>query len=307
MPSIRSSAKAADSGSSTHPFRLSALECYGDLRLATKLCLMLILMFCLSTGSFSPFAHATKDYVVPVGQSERRMPTVTVTASRSRGGGSGLLSISMSGGGFSPFGAYTPFGDEYFFMSSCNRRRDDTSDLCKNICRIFPDSPKCPDSNKNKLPIPDSAEEILPPVTVSENKKKDDRKKLNLLNYSGPPALVLEPVEAVVPCIDSSRSHRMNFPIGTHRKRSIVSGEYYKIRFREEKLYKLVREAVDEMALPGKDGIAIDWKRGQEGGFYIYWNRITGNFRIGEISEGNLYEFSVNITFENDKMNKDEI
>lgn len=307
MPSIRSCENASNSGASTPWSRLSELRCYGDLILTAKLLLMLIIMFCLSIGSYSPFAHATKDYVVPVSQSERRMPTVTVTASRSRGGVSGLVSISMSGGGFSPFGAYTPFGDEYFFMLSCSRRRDDTSDICKNICRIFPDSPKCPDANKNKLPIPDSGEEILPPVTVSENRKKDDRKKLNLFNYSGPPTLVLKPVEAVVPCYATVTSRLMKFPTGTHRARRIVSGDYYIVHFDEEELYKLVREAANELALPGKDGKAVDWRRKQEGGFYIYWNRKTGKFRIGRITLGELHSSSVSVDYRYDNKTTDEV
>ena len=216
-----------------------------------------------------PFAHATKDYVVTANQSERRLSKVTVTASRSTGG-SGILSISTTGGGrYSPFGGYGPFEDEYFIARSCNRDRNKNSDLCKNLCWVFPESARCREIENNNRNKSDTNEDTLPTVTVTEDQKKDDRKKLKLLNQSGPVTLILDPVEAVVPCYTNVRSRPMRFPKGTHKERSIVNGEFYTVQFVEDRLYKLVREVADELALPGKDGKAVNWRRRQEGGFYI--------------------------------------
>ena len=285
--------------------RFSLLLSFGKLMATASFTLCVMVILSLSITQLTPTAHATKDYVVPVKQSELRMPAVRVTAKRPRGGGrSSSSSVLFSGGGgFSPFGGYGPIGDEYYFMQSCSRRKNE-SDLCKNVCFLFPNSEECKHTRDKEKRNPKEEEETLPTIEVEEQ-KTDDRKKLKLLNqrHSSPP-LILEPVEAIVQC---SNRYDMKFPRGSHRERSIVTGVFYRITFRKERLYKLVREAVDELALPGKDGEAIDWRRGQEGGFYIYWNRVTGKFRIGKISKGNLYSNSVTIHYSGDNMTRDEI
>ena len=52
----------------------------------------------------------------------------------------------------------------------------------------------------------------------------------------------------------------MKFPKGTYRAYNIILDSYYTIRFHESKLYKLVREVADELALAGNDGVAVDWR-----------------------------------------------
>lgn len=268
--------------------------------------LFVSIILCLSLMELTPNAYATEDHIVPVEQSERRLSKVTVTANRKRGGsGIGFLSISGAGG-YSPIGGYGLSGDEYFIALSCKRNPNNDSDLCKNLCWVFPESERCPASINNNRNNSDTDEKALPTVKVIEQQKNGDRRKLNLLNQSGPTTLILEPIEAIVPCYKTVQSPPMRFPKGTHQERNIVTGDFYTVQFDVEALYKFVREAAEELALPGTDGKAVDWRRLQEGGFYVYWNRKTGRFRIGRISIGELYAGSVRVDYEYDQKSPDE-
>ena len=126
--------------------------------------LVMTFVLCVSARYLMPFGHATEDYLVSADQSDRRLRKVTVTASRHTSG-SRFLSISIMGGRlYSPFSGYGPFKDEYLFARSCSRRRNNNSDLCKNMCWRFPWSAMCREIGKNNRNKSNTKKDTLPTV-----------------------------------------------------------------------------------------------------------------------------------------------
>ena len=263
-------------------------------------CLLALLIF-----SLTMFAHATEDFEVPT-DDERRLGTVVVTASRTRNNSYNFGSI-LNVGSSSPTIFGQNWGDEYYINMSCRRNVD--SIFCLNICQVIQGSAECEAwREKNNEPDPPEPVKIQDPILVTDQSKKDDRATLNFLTRNREPVLRLRPVKVTEKCETTTSNARvMMFPTRTFKAYNIVFDSYYIIRFRESKLYKLVREVADELALAGKDGIAVDWRNKQEAGLYIYWNYKTGNFRVGQTTYGALGTASVDIEYRNDKQTSDEV
>ena len=251
------------------------------------------------------FAHATKDFEVPT-DDERRLGTVVVTASRTSNSSFNFGSI-LNVGSSSPKMFGQNWGDEYYINLSCRRNKD--SNFCLNICQVIQGSAECEAwREKNNEPDPPEPIKIQDPIRVTDQRKKDDRAKLNLLNHSREPILRLRPIKVTEKC-DTTKSNArvMKFPKGTFKAYNMDLDIYYTIRFNESKLYKLVREVADELALAGKDGLAVGWRNNQETGLHIYWNFKTGNFRVGKTTYGELGNSSVSIEYRNENQTDEEI
>ena len=263
-------------------------------------CLLALLVLNLTS-----FSHATEDFEVPT-DDERRMGTVVVTASRTNNSSFNYGSI-LNVGSSSPIMFGKNWGDEYYINLSCRRNVD--SIFCSNICQVIQGSAECEAwREKNNEPDPPEPIKILDPIRVTDRSKEDDRSTLNFLIRNRESVLRLSPVRVTEKCETTTSNARvMRFPKGTYKAYNIVLDSYYTIRFRESKLYKLVREVADELALAGKDGVAVDWRNKQEAGLYLYWNFKTGNFRVGQTTYGALGTASVRIEYRNDKQTSDEV
>lgn len=263
-------------------------------------CLLALLVLNLTS-----FSHATEDFEVPT-DDERRMGTVVVTASRTNDSSFNYGSI-LNVGSSSPIMFGKNWGDEYYINMSCGRNKD--SNFCLNICQVIQGSAECEAwREKNNEPDPPEPIKIQDPILVTDQRKKDERSTQNFLIRSREPVLRLSPVTVTEKCeTTTTNAGVMRFPKGTYKSYNIVLDSYYTIRFHESKLYKLVRKVADELALAGKDGIAVDWRNKQEAGLYIYWNFKIGNFQVGQTTYGALGTSSVNIEYRNDKQTNDEV
>lgn len=258
-------------------------------------------------------AFGTEDVVVPIEDNEKRQKTVYVTGQRTTGSATSLVMFIRNGGTMSDFLALGLRGDGAVLAQACSRNPD--SFACEHLhCEVNPNDPECqsvqdtvvvtsersttstyrwlynfiktshgtllldlklvpPDSNKAKQlteqEICDLLEKAKDDLLQEAYEQLDWIKDQYYFTY-GSPAHYYWPYE-----------YYFNLPM------------LNVVKFDPNKLARLILEHGKKLLVEGyaKDGTVmpkIDYW--QEVGFYVYWNKRTGQFRTGKYSYGPISE-----------------
>ena len=273
--------------------------------------LLLILTAALHIAA--PFASGTEDVVIPVEDEEKRQETVYVTGSRPDGSVGSLVTFIQSGGTINDFMGLGLRGDGLSFAIACSKNPD--SFACDHLkCEVNPNDPSC-----------ESVQETIV-VTAERPETKTYRWLFNFIRTSFG-TLYLD-LGLVPPDSEKARDltekevceflarAKEGLLQEAYENLDWIADQYYfyyglpdpftwrfgfnhnflsptKVEFDPNKLAKVILEHGKKVLIKGyaQDGTVLAktdyW---QEVGFYVYWNKRTGLFRVGKYTYGPISE-----------------